>query len=86
MNTDDTIEETDSTENNLPIEPQEEEEISTSSNTNAIVDMVINGSASEAKDAIFASLYQKVGHRIDALRPEIRNTINADRLAKSDQE
>ena len=50
MNTDDTIEETDSTENNLPIEPQEEEETSTSSNTNAIVDMVINGSASEAKD------------------------------------
>jgi hypothetical protein len=41
-----------------------------------IIDLVMDGKASEAKQAIYASLYQKVGERIDVLKPEIRNTIN----------
>lgn len=41
-----------------------------------ILDLVMDGKASEAKEAIFASLYQKVGEKIDALRPEIRATVN----------
>ena len=40
-----------------------------------IIDLVMDGKASEAKDAIYASLYQKVGERIDALKPEIRGAI-----------
>ena len=41
-----------------------------------IIDLVMDGKASEAKQAIYASLYQKVGERIDILKPEIRNTIS----------
>lgn len=41
-----------------------------------ILDLVMDGKASEAKEAIFASLYQKVGEKIDALRPEIRAAVN----------
>jgi hypothetical protein len=41
-----------------------------------IIDLVMDGKASEAKQAIYASLYQKVGERIDVLKPEIRNSIN----------
>jgi hypothetical protein len=42
----------------------------------SIIDLVIGGQASGAKDAIYASLYQKVGEKIDALRPEIRAAVN----------
>jgi hypothetical protein len=41
-----------------------------------IIDLVMDGKASEAKQAIYASLYQKVGERIDVLKPEIRNSIS----------
>jgi len=41
-----------------------------------VIDLVVDGKASEAKDAIYSALYQKVGERIDALRPEIRQSIN----------
>jgi hypothetical protein len=41
-----------------------------------IIDLVMDGKASEAKEAIYASLYQKVGERIDAIKPEIRGAIN----------
>lgn len=41
-----------------------------------IIDLVMDGKASEAKEAIYASLYQKVGERIDAMRPEVRAAVN----------
>ena len=41
-----------------------------------IIDLVMDGKASEAKDAIYSALYQKVGERIDAIRPEVRASIN----------
>lgn len=60
-----------------------ETEIETAEDTEAVVgdmptiiDLVMDGKASEAKEAIFASLYQKVGEKIDALRPEIRSAVN----------
>jgi hypothetical protein len=42
----------------------------------AIIDLVMDGKASEAKKAIYTSLYQKVGERIDAIKPEILGAIN----------
>lgn len=60
-----------------------ETEIETAEDTEAVVgdmptiiDLVMDGKASEAKEAIFASLYQKVGEKIDALRPDIRASVN----------
>jgi len=41
-----------------------------------IIDLVMDGKASEAKQAIYSTLYQKVGERIDGMKPEVRNTIN----------
>jgi hypothetical protein len=52
-----------------------------------IIDLVMDGKASEAKEAIFASLYQKVGEKIDALRPEIRASVNiAGKTSDSNEE
>ena len=41
----------------------------------SILDLVVDGKATEAREAIYAALYGKVGDRIDALRPEIRSTM-----------
>ena len=49
-----------------------------------IIDLVMDGKASEAKDAIYSALYQKVGERIDAIRPEVRASINVP-TATADQ-
>jgi hypothetical protein len=49
-----------------------------------IIDLVMDGKASEAKQAIYASLYQKVGERIDILKPEIRNTISKTETPKEE--
>lgn len=38
-----------------------------------IIDLVADGKASEAREAIYAALYSKVGERIDTLRPEVRS-------------
>lgn len=43
----------------------------------SIIDLVVDGKASEAKDAIYSALYQKVGERIDVLRPEIQQSVNS---------
>lgn len=40
-----------------------------------IIDLVMDGKASEAKEAIYAHLYQKVGERIESMKPEVRGTI-----------
>jgi len=50
----------------------------------SIIDLVIGGQASEAKDAIYASLYQKVGEKIDSLRPEIQNPNSTENQSVSD--
>lgn len=48
----------------------------TGSNLSAsILDLVVDGKATEAREAIYAALYGKVGDRIDSLRPEIRSTM-----------
>jgi len=41
----------------------------------SILDLVVDGKATEAREAIYAALYGKVGDRIDSLRPEIRSTM-----------
>ena len=38
-----------------------------------IIDKVLGGEASDAKSAIYAALYGKVGERIDSLRSELSN-------------
>jgi hypothetical protein len=43
----------------------------------------MDGKASEAKDAIYSALYQKVGEKIDALRPEVRAAINISGIPNS---
>jgi hypothetical protein len=43
--------------------------------SSSILDLVVDGKATEAREAIYAALYGKVGDRIDALRPEIRSTM-----------
>jgi hypothetical protein len=48
-----------------------------------ILDLVMDGKASEAKDAIYSALYQKVGEKIDALRPEVRAAINISGIPNS---
>jgi hypothetical protein len=35
--------------------------------------MVMDGNASDAKDAIYGLLYQKVGERIDSMKAEVRS-------------
>ena len=47
---------------------------------------VMDGKASEAKDAIFASLYHKVSDRIDSLRPEVRAAVNAEKASEDSTE
>lgn len=42
------------------------------SDAETIIDLVSDGKASEAREAIYAALYGKVGERIDSLRPDIR--------------
>lgn len=39
--------------------------------TTSIIDLVVDGKATEAKDAIYKALYQRVGERIDSMRPDI---------------
>jgi len=51
-----------------------------------IIDLVMDGKASEAKDAIFASLYHKVSDRIDSLRPEVRAAVNAEKASEDSTE
>lgn len=38
-----------------------------------VIDMVIDGNAADAKEAIYGLLYQKVGERIDSLKGETRS-------------
>jgi len=54
----------------------------------SIIDLVVDGKASEAKDAIYSALYQKVGERIEVLRPEIQQSVNSviAQAAQTDQE
>ena len=40
----------------------------------SIVDLVMDGKATEARDAIYATLYQKVGEKIDTLRSDLRTS------------
>jgi len=37
-----------------------------------VIDLVMDGKASEAKQAIYTTLYQKVGERIDGIKTGIR--------------
>lgn len=46
-----------------------------------IIDLVVDGKATEARDAIYAALYQKVGEKIDTLRS---NTAEAPVEVPSD--
>lgn len=41
--------------------------------TTSILDLVVDGKATEARDAIYATLYQKVGEKIDSMRSELRS-------------
>lgn len=41
----------------------------------SIIDLVADGKATEAREAIYAALYNKVGERIDSLRPDIRSEM-----------
>lgn len=40
-----------------------------------VIDLVMDGKASEAKQAIYTTLYQKVGDRIDAMKSDAHNSI-----------
>ena len=40
-----------------------------------IVDRILDGEATDARNAIYSTLYQKVGERIEAMRPEMRSSM-----------
>jgi hypothetical protein len=49
-----------------------------------ILDKVMDGEASDAKEAIRAALYRKVGERIDGLRMEFRKDTDLSGLPSDD--
>jgi hypothetical protein len=51
-----------------------EPEVNTEVPSADIVDLVMDGKATEARDAIYATLYQKVGEKIDTLRSDLRTS------------
>jgi len=76
MSPDETPEDFDETEWTQSDDPTDYPEFWEDSGTNPtadIIDNVLGGEASDAKNAIYAALYGKVGERIDSLRSELRN-------------
>lgn len=69
---DDDIENTDG-EIEFPMDDDADTEVDASNPLSDIVDLVVDGKASQAREAIYAALYGKVGDRIDELRPEVRS-------------
>lgn len=69
---DDDIEDMDG-EIEFPMDDDAETEVDASNPLTDIVDLVVDGKASQAREAIYAALYGKVGDRIDELRPEVRS-------------
>jgi hypothetical protein len=65
--------ETEWTPSDDPTDYPEFWEDSDSSPAADIIDKVLGGEASDAKSAIYAALYGKVGERIDSLRSELSN-------------
>lgn len=51
-----------------------------------IIDLVMDGKATEARDAIYATLYQKVGEKVDALRSELRQPTETEVDAPTPEE
>jgi len=81
MNPDETPEDLDETEWNPSDDPTDYPEFWQGHDSDItpaadIIDKVLGGEASDAKDAIYAALYGKVGERIDGLRSELRNEPN----------
>ena len=69
---DDDIEDMDG-EMEIPMDDNAETDVDASNPLTDIVDLVVDGKASQAREAIYAALYGKVGDRIDELRPEVRS-------------
>ena len=76
MSPDENPQEFDETEWNPSDDPTDHPDFwedSGTSPTADIINKVLGGEASDAKSAIYAALYGKVGERIDSLRSELRN-------------
>ena len=63
----------DNEDENQEVEITSDEQTAERSDAESIIDLVADGKASEAREAIYAALYGKVGDRIDELRPEVRS-------------
>lgn len=60
-------------EEDVEVETPEQETQEQPSLASEVIDMVMDGNASDAKDAIYGLLYQKVGERIDSMKAEVRS-------------
>lgn len=72
----------DEEENEVEIEQEEQVPETTAEEptlASEVIDMVIDGNATDAKEAIYGLLYQKVGERIDSLKGEIRTNTWEDK-------
>jgi hypothetical protein len=56
----------------VKVETPEQETQEQPSLASEVIDMVMDGNASDAKDAIYGLLYQKVGERVDSLKADAR--------------
>ena len=63
----------DNEDDNQEFEMTPDEQTERPSDAETIIDLVADGKATEAREAIYAALYGKVGERIDSLRPDIRS-------------
>lgn len=75
MDTDDTMEDGEMEITSDDVEMTPETDDAGMNLSSSILDLVVDGKATEAREAIYAALYGKVGDRIDSLRPEIRSTM-----------
>lgn len=66
----------DEEDNEVEVDIEQEEQVPETTEeptlASEVIDMVIDGNATDAKEAIYGLLYQKVGERIDSLKGEMR--------------
>lgn len=69
-------EEFDETEWNPTDDPTDHPDFwSSDESSKEIMDRIIDGEVTDARSAIYSTLYGKVGERIEAMRPEVRSLM-----------
>ena len=84
MNPEDDLDSFDETEWNPSDDPTDHPEFwedSGRSPAEEIIDRVLDGEASDAKETIYSALYGKVGERIDSLRSELRDDLGTSEFS-----